>query len=315
MRQVELRKLNKSFNMQYIDMREVLHHLGISFTETGKNVSIGWIGTTCPFPGCDDHSNHLGISLSEPSVSCFKCGKSGTYLTYLGYELGSFAQATEVLVKFTPRELRKKEDSEIESLVTHVDLPKEATMEPSKYHTAYLKDRGFNIQELIDMYDLRFCGPIGKWANRIIVPVYRHGRLITFTSVDISEETLIRYKHQSIEKSIIHCKNYLYGLDQIPGDIIMVVEGYFDKLRIGPGCTCTFGTKVTRYQKKLISNYKKSIIVFDGDKDGWRSGEKLANDLATFQEVELITLEEGQDPDSLPDEDIKELKRMLQTRW
>jgi hypothetical protein len=316
-RQVQIRKNSKGkveLNLEAIDMREVLSECGIEYAETGKNISNGWIGTTCPFPGCGDESNHMGICLTSPVCTCFKCGGKGNYLTYLGIKLGNFGQAIDILEKNTPRELRLYRKEENEYNIVKVNLPEGATKIPSRIHTDYLKMRGFDPEALILMYDLHFC-EYGEWADRIIVPIYQRNRLITFTSVDASEESDLRYKHLAKELSFIHCKNYLYGLEQCTGRNVIVVEGYFDKLRIGPGCVCTFGTKVTALQKKLLSKFSKSIILFDGDEAGWKNGEQLANDMSSHQEVELITLEEGMDPDKLPKEDIKELKRMLRTRW
>jgi len=314
-RQVQLRKEGKvQLNFEAIDMRDVLSHCGIPYTESGKNVSNGWIGTQCPFPGCDDHSNHLGICLTSPVVTCYKCGGKGNYLTYLGVELGNWSQATDILEQFTPRELRfyKKEENEFN--VTKVELPEDAQKEIPDAHARYIKGRGFDPEELTLMYDLYFC-EYGEWEDRIIAPIYNRNRLITFTSIDINEDSDLRYKHLKKEESIIHCKNYLYGLEQCTGRTVVVVEGYFDKMRIGPGCVCTFGTKVTPHQRKLLSRFDKSIIIFDGDEAGWKNGRKLANDMSSHQEVELVTLLAGEDPDTLPDEDIKYLKQLLRTRW
>lgn len=316
-RQVQIRKENKGrikLNLDHIDIREVLDHCGIAYDESGKNVSNGWLGTRCPFPQCPDNSNHMGISLTSPVITCYACGNKGNYLTYLGIKLGDFNQAIDILNKFTPRELRiyKKEENEFN--VVHVDLPEYAEKQIPESHARYIKSRGHDPEELTLMYDLYFC-EYGKWQDRIIVPIYNRNRLITFTSVDINEESGLRYMHLKKEESIIHCKNYLYGLEQCTGRTVCVVEGYFDKLRIGTGCVCTFGTIITPHQKKLLTQFDKSIILFDGDDPGWKAGKQLAHDMSSHQEVELITLEEGMDPDKLPKEDIKQLKQMLRTRW
>ncbi len=302
------------FNLDAIDIREVLDYCGIHYSESGKNVSRGWIGTQCPFPGCPDKSNHCGLSLTSPVVSCYACGNKGNYLTYLGVELGNFGQAIEILERFTPRELRLYKKEENEFNVIKVELPSQAVKEIPKAHADYIKSRGFDPEELTLMYDLYFC-EYGKWADRIIAPIYKRNKLVTFTSIDINEDSDLRYKHLRKEESIIHTKNYLYGLEQCTGRTIAVVEGYFDKLRIGAGCVASFGTIITAHQKRLLANYDKSIIIFDGDEAGWVSGKKLADDMSSHQEVELITLEEGMDPDKLPHKDIKELQRILRTRW
>ncbi len=315
MRQIAKRKRKNDLKLEFCDIRAVLDHVGVHYSEGGKNVSNGWVGVQCPMPGCDDHSNHMGLNLSQPVCTCYACGRKGNYLTYLAAEVGSWTKAIEILKQFIPRELRAYKKKEDISYVSHVDLPSEATKTPSKYHTDYLKGRGFNPKELDTLYDLYYCGPIGDWANRIIVPIYKRNRLITFTSIDIDEDSELRYKHLAKEESIIHCKNHLYGIEQCTGRILIVVEGYFDKLRIGSGCVCAFGSKVTPEQKKQMIGYSKVIVLFDGDKTGWRDGRKLAQDIAAFTEVELITLDENVDPDNLPEEDIKYLQRKVKTKW
>jgi len=308
------KKIN--INLEFVDIKAVLNEIGISYSESGKNVSKGWIGVNCPFPGCGDHSNHLGINLHSPVVTCYNCGNKGNYLTYLAVELKSWDKAVKILQKHTPRELQKHSDLELpENKITHVNLPSEATKTPSKQMIDYLKSRKYpNHKELELMYDFYYCSS-GKWVDRIIVPIYYRNRLVTFTSVDTNPESKLRYKHASINDSIIQCKHLLYGLEQVTGRSIMVVEGFFDKLRIGPGCVCSFGTMTTHEQKMLLIKFQKIYVVFDGDNPGKVNGRKLANDLSAYTEVELITLPEGIDPDKLPDADVKELRNMVKTKW
>jgi len=316
MRQVNKRKKKQNqVNLEFCDIKAVLEEINVPYSESGKNVSNGWIGVLCPMPGCGDQSNHMGLHLSSPVVSCYNCGAKGNYLTYLAAELGSWNKAIEIIQKHTPRELKLNQIQKESNSVLYVNLPEEASKKPKKRHINYLKNRGFNPKKLDVMYDLHYCGDYGEWANRIIVPIYKHNKLITFTSVDVAESSYLRYKHLSKEKSIIHCKNHLYGIEQCTSNVLIVVEGYFDKLRIGPGAVCTFGTIVTPEQKRMMIKFSKVIIVFDGDKAGRIAGKKLANDISAFTETELIVLDEGLDPDSLLKDDILELKQMVKTRW
>lgn len=298
-------KRNKRINLEYIDVREVLDEIGIYYSESGKNVSEGWIGVSCPW--CDDQTNHLGINLKAKTCSCFKCGTSGNIIKYLSEELNSFNKAIQILGDAVPRELYSQEEQE-RSRAIKVELPKEANRKITEYHAGYLQNRNFDYKELIEKYNLHFCGPLGKWKNRIIVPIVRNYKLITFTSVDISDEAMVRYKHLSKEESIIHVKEWLFGIEYTNNHEIIVTEGFFDKLRIGDSAVCTFGTNVTSEQKKMLSKFSKVKIVFDGDEAGIKAGEKLANDLSVFTDVKLFNLPEGSDPDKLSDEDIKYLK-------
>jgi len=316
MRQVQKRKTANNINLDYIDIREVLDDLNIPYSEQGKNVSDGWIGVQCPFPGCGDQSNHLGLHLSTPVVSCYNCGTTGNYLTFLIAELGSYHNAKEILAKHSPRELKSQTDGkQDENKAIWVNLPDDANREMPDAHREFLKSRKFNPDELDSLYNFHYCGKYSEWANRIIVPIYKRNRLITFTTISIEDDPYLRYRHFSKENSIIHCKNYLLGLEHVIGTTVIAVEGFFDMARIGPGCVCTFGTKITPKQKLLLSKFNKVIVVFDGDNSGDINGKKLANDLSAFAEVELITLEKGLDPDKLSKKDINELKQKIKVRW
>src|SRR6056297_1575102 len=125
-------KKHKHLDLEFVDIQEVLDDLQIEYSTRGKNVSRGWIGTQCPFPGCDDRSNHCGICLTSPVVSCFACGKSGNYLSYLAAKLESWPKAIEIIQKHSPRELRKpREFIQRNKEVLKVELPKEVSKNPS----------------------------------------------------------------------------------------------------------------------------------------------------------------------------------------
>lgn len=306
MRQRRTGKNKGRLPIDNIDIREVLDEVNIYYTEGGKNVSSGWIGVTCPF--CDDQTNHLGINLTHKTISCFKCGTTGTVIKYLSEELRSFNKAITILGDAVPRELRDFSDSTDIERVSHVELPKKASRKITEYHAGYLQSRGFDYQELTDRYNLHFCGPLGKWRNRIIIPVVKGYRLITFTSADISDETNIRYRHLEDELSIIPIKHHLFGLEHTDRHSVIVVEGLFDQFRIGEGCVATFGTKVTAEQKALLAKFSTVKILFDGDDSGRKNGERLANELAPFCDVQIFDLPDGMDPDKLSDDEIREIK-------
>lgn len=306
MRQIQK---NKRIAIDQIDIREVLDDLHISYREQGKNVGEGWIGVCCCF--CDDQNYHLGINLAHKTINCFRCGTTGTIIKYLSEELKDFNKAITILGNAVPRELQTFKQSKENAV--HVKLPKRAKKEITPYHAGYLQRRGFNYKVLNDKYNLHYCGPVGKWANRIIVPVIRNYKLITFTSIDISDDSLMRYKHLKDEKSIISIKHYLFGLEYTDGYSCCLVEGLFDQFRIGDGALATFGTTITSEQKQLLIKFQKIVIAFDGDKAGKIGGEKLANDLSAFTDVEILNLPENSDPDSLEREDIKFIQNKIGT--
>ena len=160
MRQRRKERKKGKLQIDNVDIRSVLDDLHIYYTESGKNVSEGWIGVSCPF--CGDDSNHLGINIVQKTISCFKCGTTGTVIKYLAEQLQSFSKAIQILGDSIPRELRSFEEK-VSNSITHVELPKEASRKITPYHAGYLQSRGYDWKYLSDKYNLHFCGPIGKW--------------------------------------------------------------------------------------------------------------------------------------------------------
>lgn len=288
----------------------MLEELGLDYRESGKNVGKDWIGVCCPFCG-DDLNYHLGVCLNAPVISCFRCGKDGNFITLAIKELGSYDKAIKFLKKLTPLELRTKEDNTEIDFITKLELPKNAGRLPTTYQINYLQKREYNWKKLHDKYNLHYCGPTGDFANRIIVPVYQRRKLVTYTSIDISVNSNLRYKHLSETKSIIPIKKLLFGIENTNNHTVCVVEGLFDQFRIGDGSVCGFGANITSDQILLLSKFSKVYVAFDGDDPGRQAAIKLRNTLAVFCDVDIIHLPQNQDPDSLPQRDIDQIKSLL----
>ena len=156
---------------------------------------------------------------------------------------------------------------------------------------------------------MHHVGPVGEWARRIIIPVIRNYRLVTFTSIEISDDSFIRYKHLSDDLSIVSVKELLFGSEFTDKHSVIVVEGIFDFFRMGDGSVPTFGTKFTGAQKRLLAKYNYVKIVGDGDSAGWKLNRDLGVELAPFCNVKYFNLASGVDPDTLTDEEIRYIKR------
>lgn len=299
--------MKNKIHTEHVDIRELLESIGINYRESGKNIGKGWLGIeSCPY--CGTGNFHIGIHISTKAVSCWKCGEPKHLLSYLTKELGSFQSALEVVKKFIPRELKLEKQMERVGVET-VELPKNSKPGLSKYHKAYLTSRGFNPDFLVEEYGLSHVGPVGKYSNRIIVPVIKNYRLLTYTTVDIAPTSECRYIHCPEEESIFPMKGILYNEDKNDKTRIMAVEGLFDSWRMGPGCTPTWGVKFTPEQKARLAKYRRVVLIGDGDKEGWKFNIALGNELAAFCEVIYFKLEAGVDPDQFTEEEIQYIRR------
>ena len=306
LRHVQKKARRGKIPLDNVDIRSLLEDLNIDYDERGNNVSGGWVGVQCPF--CDDQSNHLGINIQAKTISCWKCPVSGNVIKYLAEVLGSFNKALDLLSEYIPRELLRFDETEQRSLVSKVHLPRNAVQGLLPHHRAYLKSRGFEPDTLEELYNLHSVGPVGEFKNRIIVPIMHKMRLVTYTSVDISDDSELRYLHCPDEKAIIPIKEYLCGLEQTNGHEVIVVEGLFDWWRFGPGAVPSWGVKLTKEQIYLLSKFSYIKAVGDGDNPGWEFNQHIANELSPFAKVKIFDLPEGIDPDDLTKKEIKYIR-------
>lgn len=268
------------------------------------------LGVCCPF--CSDSGFHLGINIEAKTISCFKCGTTGTILKYLTEELRSFTKALEAVKKIIPRELISFRETAVrESRVSKVELPKGAKQGLGNRHMEYLRyGRKYPIldpKKLADEYNLHSTGPVGRYPNRIIVPVVRNHRLVTYTTISIADEAEERYKHLPETESIISIKDYLYNFHTVK-KVVFVVEGLFDCWRLGETAVPTFGTKVTDAQIRLLATIPNVILLFDGDEAGYQACIDVSEKLAAFTNVYQISMPAGRDPDGLTPHEVSLIK-------
>ena len=150
--------------------------------------------------------------------------------------------------------------------------------------------------------------PRPRFRNRLLFPIYdATGHVVGFGGRILGEGEP-KYLN-SAESDVFSKRNLLYGLNWAKqairkADRLIVVEGYFDAIRLMlAGITevvAPLGTALTEQQAALIRKYTKNVfLLYDSDQAGlkatFRSGDVL---LATGMSVRVITLPEGEDPDT-----------------
>jgi hypothetical protein len=165
-------------------------------------------------------------------------------------------------------------------------------------HRNYLRHRGFNDHRLEADWGIQGTGPIGQYKFRIIAPIYLDGRLISYQGRDITGRQDLPYKACTREQEALHHKHSLYGIDKVPGDRALVVEGLFDVWRMGPGAIAPFGIEYTEEQVLMMADRLRHVhILFDPEEQAQRQADKMAIDLMQYGvEVDLLNLTERDDP-------------------
>lgn len=261
----------------------------------------GWIQVDCPDCNPDTGKFYLGISLVSGASNCWKCGRKDTSLI-LSIITGQPLQTIRTAIKTTkpilpPEQKRGK-----------LILPRGiGDLLPG--HCDYLKGRGFDANEIVNLWGIQGTGQTAQLKWRLFIPIYHHGVMVSWTTRSINPHDGRRYVSAPPEHESIPHKNLLYGSDYAKHAII-IHEGPVDVWATGPGAVGTLGTMYTAAQIKEMVRYPVRVVCFDSDSDAQIRARGLSNTLSLYPGVTWnIKLESGDDPASADREEIKELRK------
>lgn len=149
-----------------------------------------------------------------------------------------------------------------------------------------------------------------KFRGRIIFPIFSpNGRVIGFGGRILDNSKDIAKYLNSPESLIYSKRKTLYGLYQAKEEIrkldkAILVEGYMDVIALFQSgiknVVASSGTSLTDEQVQLLSRYTKNIVVlFDADLAGQKAAMRSIEILLKKDfEVKILSLPEGEDPDS-----------------
>jgi hypothetical protein len=317
------------------DFRQFLVQHRIEFIDRGVNVKKNEINIKCPF--CiDDPSYHLGVDEDRQVYSCWRSFSHRGRLTKLIMVLArcSYRAACELLgqrqIWFDKSEYSafmddpegffndEKADDSILSLPkefheAHKGLPK-------RFEDYLVDDRGFlrrSLKEFCERYDLHYCVQ-GQYSSRLVIPVRLREDLLTYTCRSIVP-TKMRYLTLSeSDGAVDSIKELVLNFDVVEGNILFIVEGPFDALKLdffgrkyGAGAVCLFGKNIKGNQALLIGElseyFEKVVVLLDSSE--YDSSIKVQQALSFIQKEVLIgeLPDEVQDPGDLSFLQIKKL--------
>jgi len=149
-----------------------------------------------------------------------------------------------------------------------------------------------------------------RFRGRVIFPIHNvSGKVIAFGArILVNDKTQPKYVN-SPETDVYHKSKILYGIYQAKNairqeDVCYLVEGYTDVISLHQAgiqnVAASSGTSLTEDQIKLIARFTQNItILYDGDAAGIKAALRgLDMVLEEGLNVSLVTLPEGEDPDS-----------------
>lgn len=318
----------------------------IPFVERGPNINRNQIGIKCPLCGAADPSEHLVLPREALWWSCRRNKRHGgerpTYLIQL--LIGCTSEAAESLIG-TPMPNRAPDEAfgdQIRRLIggSATEAGKNRQPLPVKFpeefrplrdsgmgrrFVDYMQDRLYTrgqVDDLRRLYGLQYATS-GRYAYRVIVPVWTPDGLMSWTGRTISKREEIRYKSHSGEDywpneppPIANIHDLLLNEHNLGrgGDALVVGEGPLDGMRLdyfGDNVvrgTCFFGKSISARQivklLNLAPKFKRKWVLLDADAkldalDVWRSLESGG--------FKIKTMDEGKDPGGLPEPAMERL--------
>jgi len=178
-------------------------------------------------------------------------------------------------------------------------------------HIDYLEKRNYDVQHLIQNYNIHFGGYTGNFKYRIIIPVYLNGKLVSYVGRDITESAYLRYKNLREQDSVLPVKETVYNIDNVTDEAI-ICEGITDAWRFGFNAVALFGLVYTQKQVRLLgTKLKKAYICFDNEPQAEQAAEILAEELSWQGVSTEILLIDTKDPGEMSNKEADLVKQEL----
>ncbi len=168
--------------------------------------------------------------------------------------------------------------------------------------------QGFSKNEMIDA-GLAVTGKNGsvydRFRNRVMFPIIDvRGAVVGFGG-RVMDDSKPKYLNSS-ETSVFNKRRNLFAMNlakKSAADAIILAEGYMDVIALHQAgfdsAVASLGTSLTEEQVKLISNYKKEVVIaYDSDGAGTAAADRAIELLKPAGiAVRVLRLEGAKDPD------------------
>lgn len=289
-----------------------------------KATKIGEVWVRCPF--CGDEKYRMGINTVSGLAHCFRasCEWKTSDRKHLFRELCKVLNLNDRMDD--ARVKKKKKKVEHVKIVKRMHLPNEFELLVD-HHTKddielrawkYLILKRGMTEEQIKQHKLGFCAT-GDFAWRIIIPVFKKGRLVAYTGRDFSELPDIDPKYRNSEG-----QKHLYNVPKTKKHKVILIEGAFDVYSVEradvPGFDIIgrLGTGLGKNAMRVLLDYDEIVLWPDPDKGGIDLTVDAAKSLSKRgRVVSIIIPQDGDvDPGKLGETEygLKEIAHKIRTR-
>lgn len=288
----------------------------------------GWRQLCCPFCIEGDSSYHLGYSLEGNSFVCYKCGWHPIYTVVAALLDCNFTQAREYERKIFKTFYRKKGDASASSsldsfesasgnMLTRVKVPSSGNIIEMREPYIYLRKRfrwmsEVEFKAMIVTYQITATNTSASaYRGRIVFPNIYNGKIVSFQTRDYTNHSRAKYITAKPEEELIHHKDFLWGLDRVQTDKVVVCEGVMDALSGGDGFLHTHGIKWTEQQSVCLRSFRQVYVCYDKEDQALEQARNLAHDLESYTKVTIVKLKDGKDLNSTSNSEREDVIALL----
>lgn len=180
----------------------------------------------------------------------------------------------------------------------------------TRQHKRYLQGRRFP-RSIIELWALKGTTYLsGDWNWRIITPIKgRGGDTQAYIGRTIAQDVRPKYKVSHNKDITVSPASLLYGINKVPGDTIVIVEGPTDVWRLGPGAVAVLGIDWKTDQANLLRRFARRFIMFDPEADAAKKAIGLARWLSLFQGSTEVIDDLRCDPGDMTNQEARKIMR------
>jgi len=257
----------------------------------------------------------LYITPEQNIFHCFRCGKVGS-VTFL-FGPGTTTQRHTEIKRIQPlgQNVRSPGDL-VELQALHNDHPA----------ILYIRRRKYDYRELNDVFGVRYCnagqlfgGGIFNTTNTLVFPIFMSGTMVgwqsrlLYTPDELTDDECLLvglmkdedgdwvrppkyFTSPGLEKGQV-----LFNYDNArQSEVVVITEGPFDAIGVGPSAVATLGKGVTDQQANLVKQYWKLAVIMldpgDADNEMFELETKLQRSIPTVR----VNLAGYKDPGEAP---------------
>ena len=258
------------------------------------------------------------LQVTDNFFKCYGCDNKGDLIKWVQlYDSLTFMEAIEKIANFMNVEILGNKISQTGEMRNKIKL------EWNSYQKAF-QENVQNNKTLLEMSRRFFpleCGYDIR-ENRIVLPLTsKIGTIMGFTKRRLNEEDQAKWKHSSMQGSLIGQVHNIFNLHNAnkeideqgfsyfvegPGDVASMIRAGF-KNTIAVCGTSNFSDKVM----EILEPNNNFVFVMDGDKAGDKANKNNVLTIAKYKPLNLersfiVSIPDGKDPGDMNSEELQE---------